>query len=192
MDPESLQVGQIITFMERNARGERTGSVNTHRIIEIISEDGKKAYRTKGDGNLSPDINPVKQEDIVGVFTMRVPKIGAFIFFLQKPWGMIIFIGLPVLLCIIYDVIRRQRNAKKDDGKLEELEKELARLRALEAEQNAKTSAADEKAAANETGSGDAPSPEKANETAEPEKTEPVASEPEKTEPVTSEPEKTE
>ncbi len=125
----ALEVGQIVTFMERDLKGQLTGAVVTHRIIDIETKDGKKVYRTKGDANNTIDTVPVAPEDIVGVYSLRIAKLGAFIFFLQKPWGMVIFIGVPVLAFIIYDIIRRQRYAKKDDTRVEELEEELRRLR---------------------------------------------------------------
>ncbi|MBP5754709.1 MAG: hypothetical protein J6W93_02570 [Clostridia bacterium] len=40
---QDLQVGQIITFFEANDRGDRTGKVVTHRIIEVTQKDGAVA-----------------------------------------------------------------------------------------------------------------------------------------------------
>ena len=78
------------------------------------------------------------------MYKARIPALGDFIFFLQKPLGMALFIGIPVLTFIVYDIIRRARSAKKEDNRTEELEKELERLRALAKEQEAKASASGE------------------------------------------------
>ena len=48
--------------------------------------------------------------------------------------GMVLFIGVPLLAFIIYDIIRRQRTANNEKSKQSELEAELERLRALAGE----------------------------------------------------------
>ena len=132
-DFQELQVGQIITFFEANDRGDRTGKVVTHRIIEVTQKDGAVAYRTKGDANNTADSVLVRPQNVIGVYKNRVAKLGALVLFLQKPWGMLIFIGVPVLAFLAYDIVRRQRSAKKS-GKVDELESELERLRKRVAE----------------------------------------------------------
>lgn len=132
-DFQDLQVGQIITFFEANDRGDRTGKVVTHRIIEVTQKDSAVAYRTKGDANNTIDKVLVRPQNVIGVYKNRVAKLGALVLFLQKPWGMLIFIGVPVLAFLAYDIVRRQRSAKKS-GKVDELEDELERLRKRVAE----------------------------------------------------------
>ncbi len=150
-DTADIKVGDVISFMENK-------SVVTHRVIGIKNEDGSRAFLTKGDANNGEDTDPVAESSVVGVFKTRVPMLGDFIYFLQKPVGMAIFIGVPVLAFIIFDIIRRSRSGKKDDDKKEELEKELERLRALakEQEERLKAEAANKpsSASSNETGSG--------------------------------------
>ena len=67
-------------------------------------------------------------------FDFRFPKVGDFALFLQTPMGMVLFIGLPLLAFIIYDIIRRQQYARKESKKTAELEAELERLRKLAGE----------------------------------------------------------
>ena len=141
-DFQDLEVGQIITFFEANDNGDRTGMVITHRIVEVTEIDGARVYRTKGDANNTIDTVPVRPQNIIGVYKSRVAKLGALVLFLQKPWGMVIFIGIPVLAFIIYDIIRRQRNAGKG-GKVNELEDELERLRKRVAEMEGKDASPD-------------------------------------------------
>ena len=124
IDPKELKVGDVISYLENN-------SVVTHRIIRIENVNGALSFITKGDANNTEDTDPVAADMVVGRFTTRIPMLGDFIYFLQKPLGMAIFIGVPVLTFIIYDIIRRSRASKKEDSRAEELEKELERLRAL-------------------------------------------------------------
>lgn len=129
-EPEALKVGDIITFMQGS-------TVVTHRIIEISRDDsGKLQFLTKGDANNTADTKPVSEDDLVGIYKGRIPKVGDMAMFMQTPLGMILFIGVPLLAFLAYDIIRRQKHAAKDQKRTEELEAELARLRALAAEQN--------------------------------------------------------
>ena len=128
VDPETLGVGDVITYME-----EGTTTV-THRIIGI-NDDG--SFKTKGDANISEDITPVLKENIVGKFVFRIPKLGDVAMFAQTPLGMMIFIGIPLLLYILLDVaVRSKQNKRKkkadDKAKQEadELKEELERLKA--------------------------------------------------------------
>ncbi len=121
-DPKALAVGDIIAFME----GE---SVTTHRIINITEEDGVLNFYTKGDANNTEDKYPVTEENLVGVYVTRIPKVGDFALFLRTPLGMLLFIGLPVLAFVIYDIIRRQHLANREEKRRAELEAEMAKLR---------------------------------------------------------------
>lgn len=128
--PEELKTGDVIAFME-----EGSTTVVTHRIIAIENdENGALSFRTKGDANNTEDEKPVSADRIVGIYKSRIPKVGDFALFLQKPLGMVLFIGIPVLAFIIYDIIRRQRYANKERKNNTEMEAELERLRALAGE----------------------------------------------------------
>ena len=123
-DVKDIKVGDVISFMENSA-------VVTHRVIGITEENGVRTFTTKGDANNSEDTDGVPQDKVVGIYSTRIPALGDFIYFLQQPLGMAIFIGVPVLTFLIYDIIRRSRSSKKKTEKEESLEEELARLRAM-------------------------------------------------------------
>lgn len=127
--PEELKVGDIIAFMEE----EGSSTVITHRITAVEkAEDGGIQWQTKGDANPSGDEDPVHQNDLVGIYLFRIAKVGDFALFLQEPLGMVLFIGIPLLAFIIYDIIRRQKYANKENKKTAELEAEIERLRSLQ------------------------------------------------------------
>ncbi len=128
VDPAELKVGDVITYSE-------DGMVVTHRIIELVeAEDGTTEFQTKGDANDSPDVRPIRADEIIGKFKYRIPKLGDFALFLQTPIGMVIFIGIPLFAFIIYDIIRRNRAKNKEDKKTAELQAEIERLRAMAGE----------------------------------------------------------
>lgn len=130
-DPDKLEVGDVIAFME--------GSTTvTHRIIrEETLSDGDIQWITKGDANNTEDANPVTKDNLVGIYQFRLAGVGNFALFLQKPVGMLIFIGIPCLAFIVYDIIRRQRSAVKQSEKTSEMEAELERLRKLVGDKDA-------------------------------------------------------
>lgn len=126
--PEELEVGDVIAYMNG-------GATVTHRITAIdTNTDGDLLFTTKGDANNAEDTTPVTEEQLVGIYRWRIPKVGDFALFLQTPLGMLLFVGVPVLAFLIYDIIRRQRYANREKRRTAELEAELERLRGMNEE----------------------------------------------------------
>lgn len=65
----SLREGDVIQFS-------RDAILISHRIIEIVEEEGVKLFYTKGDNNSAPDFAPVRPEQVKGKIIKVVPKIG--------------------------------------------------------------------------------------------------------------------
>lgn len=77
-DIYDLQVGDVINF-------QRDDYTVTHRIAEILyDEDGNISFRTKGDNNDSADTQIVEPDDIKGIVTGLVPKIGMPVLLLKS------------------------------------------------------------------------------------------------------------
>ena len=122
-DLDSLQVGDVVAFMDDEV-------VVTHRIVDITADkSGKKQFVTKGDANNTED-PAIYPESVIGVYRGRIPKLGDFALFLQKPLGMAMFIGVPVCAFVIGDVIRRRKQAQHSDEETARLREELERLKA--------------------------------------------------------------
>lgn len=122
-DLDSLQVGDVVAFMDDEV-------VVTHRIVDITADkSGKKQFVTKGDANNTED-PAIYPESVIGVYRGRIPKLGDFALFLQKPLGMAVFIGVPVCAFVIGDVIRRRKQAQHSDEETARLREELERLKA--------------------------------------------------------------
>ena len=122
-DLDSLQVGDVVAFMDDDV-------VVTHRIVDITADkSGKKQFVTKGDANNTED-PAIYPESVIGVYRGRIPRLGDFALFLQKPLGMAVFIGVPVCAFVIGDVIRRRKQAQHSDEETARLREELERLKA--------------------------------------------------------------
>jgi len=140
IDIELIEVNDIIAYRESTY-------VVTHRIIDIKNEDGNISFKTKGDANTTADRDLVASENVVGIYVGRIAKMGDLAMFLQSPLGMIVFIGIPILIYIIFDLLRRQLESKKAVktagspyeiiSENEELKAEIARLKALTEQEKA-------------------------------------------------------
>lgn len=128
---EDLQTGDVIAYMSN-------GAAVTHRITAIeTGPDGTLEFTTKGDANNAEDTDPVTEDQLVGRYWGRLPKVGDFALFLQQPLGMLLFIGVPLLAFIVYDILRRQRYANQERIHAQQLQAELEQLRAEKDSQSA-------------------------------------------------------
>lgn len=131
IDAADVKVDDVISFFDPAGNGT---SVVTHRVLEIVEEDGKILFRTKGDHNNTEDKELVPAENLVGIYQFRIAGVGHVAMFMQSTAGLIVCVVLPIVLLVGYDVIRRriyEKNNKQDTDAL------LAELEALRAMQNA-------------------------------------------------------
>lgn len=145
-----LSVGDIVTF--------RSGeSYVTHRIVTLNFGSGGELVSvvTRGDANNTND-GAIPLSNIVGKCVGSVGGLGSFSMFLQTPGGILVFVGIPVLAFIGYDILRitlynrrvraeaaaESKSAQLEDKEreLREKEEELARLRAIVEAQGGKGS----------------------------------------------------
>ena len=130
-------VGKTIAFKYPEPNG---WSVVVHRIamVEWVGRTGDKAtssgwsLRTYGINNETVDNWTVDPAVIEGEWHgSRLGGIGAFVDFLSHWYGIVIFVGVPVVSVVAYDIITSKLHAqKKADAKNAELQAELARLKA--------------------------------------------------------------
>ena len=122
VEADSLQVGDVIAFREGTA-------VITHRIVQVEGEGKDLRFTTKGDNNNVNDRRPVTVEQLEGTYLYRISKLGNFAMFMQTPVGMALFIALPLLSFILYDILRRTLFERKKAQRTKELEAELESMR---------------------------------------------------------------
>lgn len=94
-DPNSLKVNDVIAFRDAEE------TITTHRIIEIVTNDGKDYFITKGDNNSTQDLNLVALEDVEGIYVARIPGIGSMMNSLSKPTTiMVLIFGITAIFVI--------------------------------------------------------------------------------------------
>ena len=131
VEAEDVKVNDVISFYDPMGNGT---SVVTHRVLEIVSEDGQLSFRTKGDNNNAEDQMLVPQEKLVGIYSRRIPGLGNVAMFMQTTPGLILCVVCPVLLLVGFDVLRRKKYDKAKQQDTDALLAELEALRALKAE----------------------------------------------------------
>lgn len=138
VDPDDVEVDDIICFYDPQGTGTTT---ITHRVVEIgTKKDGERIFVTKGDANNIVDQVAVSEDDILGKYMFHINGLGRLAMFMQTTPGLIIFIILPIVILVAYDVIRRRLYDKHKDADVDALTQELERLRAQQAAQVNSTS----------------------------------------------------
>lgn len=96
MQPEEIQVGDVITFH----LGSGTDVVKTHRVKEIDTK--KQEFITKGDANVSADIEPVSFSRLEGKVVGKLPWLGRFSQVLHSGTGMAVCVGMFALVLLLW------------------------------------------------------------------------------------------
>lgn len=131
-EAEEIQVGNIIAFFDPAGNGT---TIVTHRVIEVVEENGQLAWRTKGDNNNTEDRLPVTADKLVAVYEgTRIPGFGNVALFMQSTPGLIICVVCPILLLVGYDMLRRHLYEKANKKDTDQLMAELEELRRQKAE----------------------------------------------------------
>lgn len=85
------------------------GSLVTHRVLEVNGQ----SFITKGDANEDADLGEVSRSEILGKVVFNIPFMGVFTSFVRTIYGFILFILLPGLLIIGYELKRIYQHIHK-------------------------------------------------------------------------------
>lgn len=130
IDTDLLKENDIIAF--RN----EANKVTTHRIIEIVEENGETYFRTKGDNNNTEDANLVKMTDVEGIYVSRIPGIGKNLMFIQQPIGLVVMLLVILVVGLIWLYIVNKIEDKKFDKEDEQYRKEFEEFKRKKQEDN--------------------------------------------------------
>lgn len=135
IEGDEVKEGDVIAFFDPAGNGT---SIVTHRVTEVTTENGGRAFRTKGDANNVEDSLLVPEKNLVGIYKSRIAGAGNVAMFMQTSTGLIVCVVLPLILLVGYDVIRSKAYESKKQKDTDAL---LAELEALKAEKAAKEAA---------------------------------------------------
>lgn len=94
VDAADIEVGTPLTFYVSGG-----AMVATHRVVEVITDNGETLYVTKGDANDMPD-PPVRYGSVIGTPVFSIPFLGYFSTWLQSGAGVIAGIALAAMLLL--------------------------------------------------------------------------------------------
>lgn len=125
VDTATLKKDDIIAF--------RSGDiVITHRIYDIVQEEGEIKYITKGDNNNAEDNGYVLPDQIEGLYQFKISRLGNLAMFVQTPMGMIVCLSIPFIILVLVQITDTRKNKKYMEEKLnnqKSMEEEIARLK---------------------------------------------------------------
>lgn len=127
IDAEDVKVDDVIAFFDPAGNGT---SIVTHRVIEIIDENGELNFKTRGDANNADDKLLVPADSLVGIYEFRIPYAGNAALFMQSSTGFVVCVIVPIALLIGYDAMKRKKHEKASEQDMEALRAELERLKA--------------------------------------------------------------
>lgn len=107
VDTTSLKENDVIAF--RNEKD----TVTTHRIVEIVYDDGKQYFRTKGDANNAEDADLVEMQDVEGKYIFRIAGLGSFLMFIQKPTGLAMILLVILVIGLLWLYLVNKKDEKK-------------------------------------------------------------------------------
>jgi len=131
IEASEVKVNDVISFFDPAGNGT---SIVTHRVIEIVEENGELKFRTRGDNNNTEDRELVPAENLVGIYKMRIAGAGHIAMFMQSTAGLVVCVVLPIILLVGYDIVRRRIYEKNKQSDTDALLAELEALRAEKAE----------------------------------------------------------
>lgn len=136
---QAVEQGDVVAFRWLDD----DGSVNftVYRIL-VVTRDEETGLITsvsvradnvpEGEGTAPI---PVEIGDVVGILNGSVDHLGAFAMFLMQPLGVLLFVGVPVVIYVVVDIIRitihNRKVRKAESDELRDKDEEIARLRAL-------------------------------------------------------------
>ena len=100
IDANKVENGDIITFKSNNSK-----NLTTHRVVDVINDDGNISFQTKGDANDVLDPMLIDSNLLVGKVIFNIPYIGRIMSLVFKFKGIIINF-IIVYLC--FEVFRKQ------------------------------------------------------------------------------------
>lgn len=111
IDPEKVKVNDVITYRNNQQ------TLVTHRIIELVTNDGEVFFQTKGDANNVEDEGLISSEQLVGLLFFHIPKAGYIANFLNSQIGFILLVTVSLLIFtigIVRKIFTVNRQEKRD------------------------------------------------------------------------------
>lgn len=123
-EKKELDINDVITFWDFtlvNPYTGENGAFNTHRIVDIDRDTWQ--FQTKGDNEEQVDTDWKTLDQVKALYVGKAKNVGKAIGYLQSSKGMLLFIVLPTILFLGYELflfirVLLKANAEKVEEKL--------------------------------------------------------------------------
>lgn len=106
---EDIKLNDVITYSLENGQ-----DTVTHRVVDIIEENGETYYQFKGDNNNSPDPDLVTYKQIQGKVIYKINKLGSLIAEFVSGTGVILILIIFILSYMKTNRKEERRIARED------------------------------------------------------------------------------
>lgn len=118
--PENIEEGDVITFQAPSKWSGQSGETDlvTHRVVEVVNEEGERSFRTKGDANEESDKQLVPASNVVGQVSFGIPYIGYATKFGGGTTMQLALIIVPAVLLVVNEIwtLANAARASTDDA----------------------------------------------------------------------------
>ena len=118
INADALKKKDIIAFRDEE------NYVVTHRIIDVINNNGEIAFVTKGDNNNAKDSGIVKAKNVEGIYISKISGFGNVLLVMQKPITLIITLIIIAVIGTLWIMLGNNKLSKEEKLELERLRKE--------------------------------------------------------------------
>lgn len=107
IEKNEIKLKDIISFHDNS-------DINTHRIIDIATQNGVTKYTTKGDNNKNPDKEKVTYDKIEGVFLFKLAGFGKIADLIKNKATLVVLLIFLMLISINQVNMSKKRLARKE------------------------------------------------------------------------------
>lgn len=111
VDPQEIKENDVISFYSQDPSLD--GAVNTHRVVSIKEENGKRSFVTKGDNNNVVDAYDVESQYLIGRVVASSKIIGKISRLAANPLIFIPIILIPLAVILISNLLGTIHMAKR-------------------------------------------------------------------------------
>jgi signal peptidase I len=112
--PVLYHIGDIITFSsEAETNQINPQATTTHRLIDIVTDNGTQVFRTKGDANQSADASLVDPKRVIGRVSLSLPYLGYVATFAKTQEGLIFLVIVPATIIVYSELLNIKTELKK-------------------------------------------------------------------------------
>lgn len=108
-EASEIKVDDVITFQEKD------GPSITHRVIDLVDDQGGLGFMTKGDNNNVADEQIVSAEMLHGKSTIHIPNIGFVAKFAGGPAGFLLLIIVPLFGYLALEIMERLKKVEVEN-----------------------------------------------------------------------------